>query len=136
MQLPAICHRKQVIAPFLSMRQAVMDDPVIDPRLEIRFRQIDRSQTLAVDLEQLLAEDHSARLIVQFVEGLDFSVLYAAIKARETLPGASAFRPELLFSLWLFATVEGVPSARRLAVLCRRDLAYRWICGGPAPSYR
>jgi len=42
----------------------------------------------------------------------------------------------MLFSLWLFATVEGIGSARRLAKLCQRDLAFQWICGGLRPSYR
>jgi len=30
----------------------------------------------------------------------------------------------------LYATLEGVGSARLLERLCERDLAYRWICGG------
>jgi transposase len=112
-----------------------MDDTVSDPDLTIRFRAIDRHQLIAAQLDELLAEDHAARLLVRFVAGLDFSALYATIKARGQRPGAPAFRPELLFSLWLFATVEGVASARRLEVLCERDLAYRWICGGPSPNY-
>jgi transposase len=112
-----------------------MDDTVSDPALAIRFRPIDRQQPIAARLDELLPADHPARLIVGFVAGLDFSALYATIKARAHQPGAPAFRPELLFSLWLFATVEGVASARRLEVLCERDLAYRWMGGGPSPNY-
>lgn len=33
-------------------------------------------------------------------------------------------------ALWLWATVDGVGSARRLDQLCREHLAYRWLCGG------
>jgi transposase len=112
-----------------------MDDLVSDPGPAIRFRPIDRQQVIAADLDELLAADHPARLIVGFVAGLDFSALYAKIKSREDRAGAPAFRPELLFSLWLFATVEGIASARRLEALCERDLAYRWICGGSGPNY-
>src|SRR5436190_5076704 len=123
-------------SPSLSPRQDVMDDSVSDPDSAlIRFRPIDRQQLIEAQLDELLPVDHPARLIVAFVAGLDFSTLYATIKARVARPGAPAFRPELLFSLWLFATVEGVASARRLEVLCERDLAYRWICGGPRPNY-
>ena len=100
-----------------------MDATASQPDSTIRFRAIDRQQVIAARLDQLLPEDHPARLIVGFVAGLDFSALYATIKARADSPGAPAFRPELLFSLWLFATVEGVASARRLDVLCERDLA-------------
>lgn len=104
-------------------------------RAEIRFRSADRAQTLAVSLEDLLPEDHPARLVVRFAEGLDYTLLHAAIQARTDRPGAPVFRPEVLLALWLLATIEGIASARRLARFCRRDVAYRWICGGPAPSY-
>ncbi len=36
----------------------------------------------------------------------------------------------MLLSLWLFAIIEGVGSAREVARLCLRDLPYRWLCGG------
>jgi len=112
-----------------------MDDQRSTPDDTIRFRPIDRSQAVATPLDKLLPSDHPARLVVTFVDGLDFTPLYQAIKARLGQPGAPVFDPRLLFSLWLFATVEGVASARRLERLCQRDLAFRWICGGVAPNY-
>ena len=33
-------------------------------------------------------------------------------------------------ALWMFATIEGIRSARQRDRLCERDLAYMWICGG------
>jgi hypothetical protein len=33
-------------------------------------------------------------------------------------------------TLWLFATIEGVSSAREIERLTKRDNYYRWICGG------
>jgi Skp family chaperone for outer membrane proteins len=33
-------------------------------------------------------------------------------------------------ALWLYATLEGVGSARALNQLCTRHIAYRWLCGG------
>jgi len=32
--------------------------------------------------------------------------------------------------LWMYATSQGVTSARELDRLCVRDLAYIWLCGG------
>lgn len=43
--------------------------------------------------------------------------------------GRDAVDPRILLALWLFATVEGLGSARRLAELCTRDFASLWICG-------
>jgi hypothetical protein len=40
-----------------------------------------------------------------------------------------------LLALWLFATVEGVGSARELERLVERDVAYRWIAGGVGVNY-
>jgi len=35
-----------------------------------------------------------------------------------------------MVALWLWATAEGVGSARQLEKLCTEHLAYRWLCGG------
>jgi hypothetical protein len=40
-----------------------------------------------------------------------------------------------LLSLWLFAILDGVGSAREISRLCERDLAYRWICGGVSVNH-
>jgi transposase len=99
---------------------------------EARFLRADRLQTRwdFVDLEALLPSDHRARVVVGFVEGLDLSALYAAIRAREGEPGRPPPDPAVLLALWLYATIEGVGSARQLERLTRSDLAYRWIAGG------
>ena len=92
----------------------------------------DRSQTRwdFIDLEALLPSDHRARIVWSFVESLDLSALYDAIKSREGEVGRPAADPAVLVALWLYATVEGVGSARELARLAERDLAYRWLAGG------
>jgi transposase len=86
------------------------------------------------DLESLLSEDHRARAIWDFVEGLDLSTLYDAILAVEGHAGRPAIDPAILLALWIYATSEGVGSARALERLCEAHDAYRWICGGVAVS--
>jgi hypothetical protein len=39
-------------------------------------------------------------------------------------------------ALWLYATTEGVGSARQLDRLTGRDVVYRWICGGVSVNHR
>jgi transposase len=82
------------------------------------------------DLESLLPEDHRARAVWEFVEGLDLEPLYERIRSVEGHAGRPAIDPAILMALWLYATVEGVGSARALARLCEQHDAYRWICGG------
>lgn len=88
-----------------------------------------------VDLEARLAADHRARVVWEFVEGLDLSPLYQAIKAVEGHAGRPPIDPAILMALWLYATLEGVGSARALARLCEEHDAYRWICGGVSVNY-
>jgi transposase len=86
-------------------------------------------------LDDLIPPDHAVRAVWAFAAGLDLSPLYAAIKAREGVPGHPPVSPELMMALWLWATVEGIGSARRLDQLCRDHLVYRWLCGGVSMNY-
>src|SRR5262249_30487075 len=102
-----------------------------------RFIRADRSQTRwdFVDLDALLPSDHRARVVMGFVESLELSPLYAAIKAREGEPGRPPSDPSVLLALWLYATIEGVGSARQLERLAQYDPAYRWLAGGVPLNY-
>lgn len=95
----------------------------------------DQIELQSVDLESLLPCDHRARTVWGFVEGLDLGPLYADIKAVEAHPGRPRIDPPILMALWLFATLEGVGSARALDRLCVEHNAYRWICGGVGVNY-
>lgn len=83
-----------------------------------------------IDLEGLLPADHRARLVWSFVESLDLSQLYDRVLSREGEAGRPAADPAVLLSLWLYATIEGVGSARELERLAQSDAAYRWLAGG------
>ncbi|MGH9482815.1 MAG: IS1182 family transposase, partial [Terriglobales bacterium] len=89
----------------------------------------------ASDLESLLPEGHRARVVWAYVEQADLSRMYAGIKALEGGSGRTPIAPEILFALWLYATVGGVGSARAIARLTQDHDAYRWICGGVQVNY-
>lgn len=81
-------------------------------------------------LEEFVPADHRVRLIWRYVDSLDFSLLYEQIHSVQGRAGRPAVDPKILFSLWMYATLEGISSARQLERLCGRDLCYMWICGG------
>src|SRR5215208_1479836 len=89
----------------------------------------------AVDLESLLPLDHAARAVWDFVESLDLGPLEAKVQAVEGRAGRSATDPRIYLALWLYATVEGVGSARAIERLTQQHDAYRWICGGVSVNY-
>ena len=113
-----------------------LDPALVDFAPDIRFRHPDRSALLdARTIDQLIPPDHSARATWQQVCALDFSGLLLHYKARQHHPGKPPIDARVLVALWLFATDEGIDSARHLAILCRYYSPYRWICGGIHVDY-
>jgi transposase len=88
-----------------------------------------------VDLDSQLPDDHRARLVWVFVEGLDLSEFYDRIKARDAVAGRPATDPRVVLAVWLYATLEGIGSARAIDRLCQQHAAYRWLCGGAPINY-
>lgn len=86
-------------------------------------------------LDALLPASHRARAVWAVVERLDLAAFYAPIRARDGEPGRPASDPKVLLALWLYATAEGVGSARELARLCAEHDAYRWLRGGVPLNY-
>jgi len=95
----------------------------------------DQIELQPCDLEALLPPGHAARLVWRFVEGLDLSAFYAAIRAREGRAGRPPIDPKILIALWLYATIDGVGSARDVDRLCYAHDAYRWLRGGVSVNY-
>jgi transposase len=110
-------------------------EPKAGGKARLREPERDQIELRAVDVDSLIGADHPARVIWAYVEKLDLSELEAAIKAREHTPGQAPASPRLLLALWLYATSEGVGSARALAKLCTSHDAYRWLCGGVSVNY-
>jgi transposase len=96
-------------------------------RNQVEFRQC--------ALDELLPEEHEARIVWAYVESLDLSELHQRIQAVEGGPGQAPADPRILLALWLYATLRGVGSARELNRLCEQHVAYRWICGGVSMNY-
>lgn len=104
-------------------------------RARLREPVRDQIELRSVDLDALLSADHPARLIWDYVSRVDLQVLEQKVRAREHTPGQAPASPRLLLALWLYATSEGIGSARALARLCDGHDAYRWLCGGVSVNY-
>ncbi len=113
----AVAGNKPAAAGSVSTARVIMPN-----RTQIELR--------PMDLESLLPEGHRARLVWAWVERQDLSAMYAAIKVRQGGVGRSAIAPQILLGLWLYATLQGVGSARQLSRLVLEHDAYRWMSGG------
>ena len=102
-----------------------------------RLRRAQRDQVVmrCLPLDALLPEDHRARVVWDYVQGLDLTPLYELIRAYEGGKGRAPTDPRLLLALWLYATIEGIGSARALARLCEEHVAFQWLAGDVPMNY-
>lgn len=124
-------NEQSMLFPLLPESTAVTPSsatPEHTPRLLVAER--NQIELRPMDLEATLSLDHPARSVWAFVERLDLSALYAEIGSVEGRAGRAAIDPKILMALWLYATVDGVGSAREIERLTQAHDAYRWICGG------
>lgn len=109
----------------------------LPPGALARLRRAERQQGeyRLVVLDRLLPADHQVRVVWDYVCRLDLSAVLAKIEAVQGKPGRDSTDPRILLCLWLYATLEGVGSARELDRLCLEHLAFLWICGGVTVNY-
>src|SRR5512145_2969057 len=107
------------------------------PAGRVRVQLAERTQVelRASSLDEVLPDEHRARVIWDALEGLDLGGFYEEVGSREVSAGRPAIDPRILVALWLYATSEGVGSARELERLCSMHAAYRWLCGGVSVNH-
>jgi transposase len=103
------------------------------PRIAKANRQQVEMRVAALD--SLVPEDHKVRIVWEMVGSYDLRRFYKRIEAVEGGAGRPAIDPAILVTLWLYATTEGVGSARELERLCEEHVAYQWILGGVSINY-
>jgi transposase len=109
-------------------------------RTRPRLRHANRAQASMriCALDDLIADDHQVRVIWDYVSGLDLSPLLGTIQATEAHAGAPATDPRILMSLWLYATLRAIGSARELDRRCDPqcgEVPFQWICGEVSVNY-
>ncbi len=130
-------------APSLFADDPLTDDSVVSfepvaasrgvPRVKRPVR--DQYEFRQMCLDDLVPSDHPVRAVWMFVMAQDLSSLYDKIAAVEGEVGRDAIDPRILMALWLFATVEGIGSAREIERRTTRDNPFRWICGGVSVNH-
>jgi transposase len=86
-------------------------------------------------LDDLIPEDHQVRNIWNYVDQMDLSKITTKIQSVSNGPGRPAIDPKILLTLWIYALVEGIGSARVIDRYCSEHLAFKWICGGVSINY-
>ena len=102
------------------------------------WREWDREQVwlLPPSLDEVLADDHPARLVAALVDSLtaaEWAELGVDLGGQAL--GAPAYHPRALLGIWLYGFMTGVRSARRLETAGREQLALQWLSGFQQPDH-
>ena len=102
------------------------------------WRDWDREQVwlMPPSLDEVLADDHPARLVAAFVDSLttaEWAELGVDLAGQPL--GAPAYHPRALLGIWLYGFMTGVRSARRLETAGREQLALQWLSGYQQPDH-
>jgi transposase len=98
---------------------------------ELKLSSVNRQQSVLAQIyvEDLLPADHKARAIEILVKGLDLSRFTEPLRTTKGCAGRTAWHPELLVSLWVYAYSEGITSAREIERLMQWEPGLQWLSG-------
>lgn len=103
------------------------------PRLKSAVR--NQVEIVMKTLDDLLPQEHLARDVWRYVEGLDLSLVLGKIESVVGSAGRPAIDPKIFLSIWLLGTAKGIGSARLIEEYCREHIAFQWLCGGVNVNY-
>ena len=95
---------------------------------------LDQPFLLAPNLQDWLPQGHLARFIADLVGELDLSAIMDEYQ-RADGRGQSAYHPEMMTRLLLYAYAIGQPSSRRIEEATYTDLAYRYLSANQHPDH-
>ena len=85
---------------------------------------------LPLDIETIIPEDDSVRLLSQFVEAMDLTDLYS------TYERINSVSPRTLLKIVLYSYMNGDYSSRSMELNCKRDINFMFLLeGAPAPDH-
>ena len=85
---------------------------------------------LPLNLEIMIPENDSVRLLSQFVEAMDLTDLYSAYKR------INSVSPRILLKIILYAFMNGIYSSRLMELSCKRDIHFMFLLeGAPVPNH-
>ena len=85
---------------------------------------------LPLNLEIMIPENDSVRLLSHFVEAMDLTDLYS------TYERINSVSPRILLKIVLYAFMNGIYSSRLMELSCKRDINFMFLLeGAPVPGH-
>lgn len=87
---------------------------------------------IPLNLEEMVPADHLVRHVDEIVNQLDTSKLHEQYKGG----GTSAYHPEMMVKVILYAYSQQIYSSRRIAKALREDINFLWLSRMNQPDFR
>ncbi|NMS88522.1 IS1182 family transposase, partial [Clostridioides difficile] len=82
---------------------------------------------LPLDIETIIPEDDSVRLLSLILEELNYSKLYEAYSPKGRNPVVD---PKILFKILVYSYTQCIYSSRKIEKACRRDINFKFLLDG------
>ncbi len=86
-------------------------------------------------LDDYIAEDNPVRVVVAFVNALDFKAL-GFKRIEPSVTGAPAYHPAVLLKIYIYGYLNRIQSSRRLEREAQRNVEMMWLTERLTPSFK
>ena len=93
---------------------------------------VHQQELFPLNLNDLIADDHSARLIDRVVERLDIPDIINQYKGG----GTSSYHPKMLLKILFYGYLNNTYSCRKLSRAVEENIYFMWLSGGVKPDFR
>ncbi len=87
---------------------------------------------LPPSLEELVPENHIARVVDSIIEKIDTSPLYEKYEGI----GTSSYNPVMMLKVLIYAYTQKIFSCRDIAKCCRENVIFMWLSGMNMPDHK
>ncbi|MDV3704640.1 IS1182 family transposase [Sphingobacterium thalpophilum] len=91
----------------------------------------DQMQLLPPSLEELITENHPARIVKKIIDQIDIRPINRKYKGG----GASSYHPRMLLKVLVYGYLTNTYSSRKLEEQVRQNIHFMWLCGMKTPDH-
>lgn len=97
-----------------------------------KHHSVHQQELFPLNLNALISENHSARLIDSVVERLEIPDIISQYKGG----GSSSYHPKMLLKVLFYGYLNNTYSCRKIAKAVKENIYFMWLSGGLQPDFR
>lgn len=97
-----------------------------------KYHSVHQQELFPLNLNDLISENHSARLIDSVVERLEIPDIISQYKGG----GTSSYHPKMLLKILFYGYLNNTYSCRKIAKAVKENIYFMWLSGGLQPDFR